>query len=88
MATEPSKSSPKHAHRMGAELAQVMGQMVSGQTLSMCSEYVLVKATHPAGRKKTTLAVKRIPSSDESPVEQIIEPIAYCRGIKEEVKWL
>lgn len=67
MATEPSKSSPKHAHRVGAELAPVVGQIVSGQTLSVCSEYVLVKATHPAGRKKRTLAVKSIPSSDSNP---------------------
>ena len=60
MATEPRKSNPKHAHRMGAELGPVMGWMLSGQTLSVCSKHVLVKATCPAGRKNGTLAVKSI----------------------------
>lgn len=54
MATEPTKLNPKHAHRMGAELAPVMGQMLSSQTLSVCSECVLVKATCLAGRKNGT----------------------------------
>lgn len=60
MTTEPRKLNSKHACRIGAELAPVMGQMGSSQTLSMCSECVLAKASCPAGRKNRTLAVKSI----------------------------
>lgn len=60
MVTKPRKSNPKHAHRVGAKLAPVMAWMLSGETLSVCSESVLVKATCPADRKNGTLAVKSI----------------------------